>query len=177
MHDPDDMSAPPTSQAEGGKARGHLAVGPVLTGGPQGAVTVVVWYDPHDMTTSLRVPGDSLRAVLESHPQAELVAFVPAALSPNRIQMIVNQAASMMTADRVAVARATPVTDAIKRIADGTVIETVDRATLRRLTVPAVVRVEWLRTLLSKSGREEVRPLASRQPGSIAVAEWYRPRA
>lgn len=172
MHDPDDMSAPPTPQATGGKARGHLAVGPVLTGGSQGAVAVVVWYDPADTTTALRVPRDSLGALLESHPQAGLVAFVPAALSRDRIQAIVDQATSMMTADRVAVAGATTVTDAIKRIADGTVIETVDRATLRRLTVPAVVRVEWLHTLLSESGREEVRPLASRQPGSIGVVEW-----
>lgn len=172
MHDPDDMSAPPTRQAGGGAARGHLTVGPVLPAGPRGAATVVVWYDPPGPQPALRVPGDSVRAVLDAYPRAGLVAFVPAALSLPRIHALVDQATSVMTADQVAVARAAPVTDAIKRIADGSVVTTVERATLRSLTVPAVVKVEWLQTLVSHGGSADLRPLFSTQPGSIAVAGW-----
>lgn len=117
------------------------AFGPGLHGG-----LGMLRYEAPAAARALACTVGALRRGLALLPPGELVALVPGGATPP---------------DRPAVTLL-PVTDAVKRVRDGRLIETVDRATLRFLVGPAVVRRATLEALLVGAHDDDiVFPLAA----------------
>lgn len=125
----------------------HASQPPVDAFGPglHGALPVLR-YDGAGRTRSLACTVGALRRGLALLPPGDLVALVPDGTQPP---------------DRPAVTLV-PVTDAVKRVRDGLLVGTVDRAPLRFLVGPAVVRRVTLETLVAGRGDDDiVLPLAA----------------
>lgn len=112
----------------------HASHPPVDAFGPGLHGTMpVLRYDPAGQTRVLACTAGALRRGLAMLPPGDLVALVPDGAE---------------LPDRPAVTL-TPVTDAVKRVRDGLLVETVDRAPLRFLVGPAVVRRSTLERLVA----------------------------
>lgn len=103
-------------------------------------------YTASGSARSLACTAGALRRGLALLPPSDLVALVPDGATPP---------------DRPAVTTL-PVTDAVKRVRGGLLVETVDRASLRFLVGPAVVRRATLEALVAGAADDDVvLPLAA----------------
>jgi hypothetical protein len=107
----------------------------------------VLRYEAAAGTRALTCTAGALRRGLAQLPPGDLVALVPDGAEPP---------------DRPAVTLV-PVTDAVKRVRDGLLVETVDRTRLRFVVGPAVVRRATLEALAAAAVGDDdiVFPLAA----------------
>lgn len=149
---------------------GHL---PVVSG-PGGAPVIILTNPPSASGPSgpVTVSRRDALAVAAGPRDVRYVAVVPAGMSPGDVASFLRRAVAAMSPAHVAAATAVPLVDAVKRIADGVVVDDVDRTTLRRLTSPAVFTVEWARGLVDRSDPVHIRPLtAAVAQGLVAVLD------
>lgn len=107
-----------------------------------------VGADPH--ARALRATVGALRAALAGTVGAHVVLAPAGATAP-----------AAPAVDEPASATARPVTDAVKQVADGLLVRTVDRGPLRWVTTPAVVpRAALEAALAGRADDDVVEPLA-----------------
>ncbi len=155
MHDDDtteQRSEPPLTL-------GRPRVAPADVVAP-GAVLALV--QPADAPSDgVWVDVDEARFALDEHPGAALVVVLAV---EGRVNDVLCRVEDDWRVDTDLVADAVPVTDAVKRVHDGVVVETVDRASLRRLRAPAVARREFV-----ESAIEAAVAATAIEPGAAAT--------
>ena len=110
---------------------------------------VVVLVQPADAPADgVWMDVDEARLALDEQPDAALVVVITA---EGRANDVLCRVGDDRRIDTDLVADAVPVTDAVKRVRDGVVVETVDRASLRRLRAPAVARRSFVETAVGSA--------------------------
>lgn len=110
---------------------------------------VVVLVQPADAPSDgVWVDVDEARLALDEQPDAPLVVVLAAEGRANDVLCRVEDDRRI---DTDLVVDAVPVTDAVKRVHDGVVVETVDRASLRCLRAPAVARRSFVETAVGSA--------------------------
>jgi hypothetical protein len=107
---------------------------------------------------SPQASGGRLRQLLDAHPD---VRFASWGVDPDDAEgwLLDARAAERLVGDVGGMATLLPVVDALKRVDEDRVAETVDRSSLRRAVAPAVVRADVLRAALGTERSTAVAPL------------------
>ena len=103
----------------------------------------------------LRVDSGRLRRLLDEHRAATVIGVVPAAMPLAARQSACRRAVELLSdveADVGAVCVVAAVTDAIKRVSNGIVVETVARDSLRWVRAPAFVERSVVEHVLATAG-------------------------
>ncbi|MGI9016705.1 MAG: 2-C-methyl-D-erythritol 4-phosphate cytidylyltransferase [Euzebya sp.] len=148
MHDPH-LTGPAGPVASTLRVRHH--------DGPTQDPGVRVLDVPEDMADPLRCPTGQVLALTEGMDPSDVVVFVPQTATAADVGEFLWLIRDLPTTVAVA-ASARPVTDALKRVRGSTVAGGVDRAGLRRVVLPAAVRMAALRAALDRADHS-IRPL------------------
>ena len=112
------------------------------------AAVVVLVQSADAPADGVWIDVDEARLALDEQPDAALVVVLAAEGRANDVLCRVEDDRRI---DTDLVVDAVPVTDAVKRVHDGVVVETVDRASLRRLRSPAVARRSFVETAVGSA--------------------------
>jgi hypothetical protein len=156
VHEPHPTNAPPALQPASASAATptYDVVHALLADGRSASVLT---YRPED-ETRLQLPCAALSAAVGD--DAHVVVLRPAGdpLPP------LLRAALRCSAERPVLASRGPVTDALKRVADGVVVADVDRTRLAWVVGPAVIDAAALRSHLAAVTSTTTRPLVDIAP-------------
>ena len=112
------------------------------------AAVVVLAQQADAPADGVWIDVEEARLALDEQPDAALVVVLTA---EGRANDVLCRVGDDRRIDTDLVVDAVPVTDAVKRVHDGVVAETVDRASLRRLRAPAVARRSFVETAVGSA--------------------------